>query len=268
MSDLDLVRLDRRGAVATLRLNRPETRNALTDEMVEAIVAACRDIAADRRVRAVIVTGEGAAFCSGGNLKDMRDRAGLFGGSPAEMRDRYRQGIQRIPVAIHELEVPTIAAINGACIGAGLDLALMCDMRIAVETAHFAESFVRLGIIPGDGGAWILPRLVGPARAAELLFTGRTIDAATALDYGILSRTVSAASLLKSAEELAEQIAANPPEALRLAKRLMREGQEQGLRQHLELAASLQAIAQHVPDHREAVSALFEKRQPMFGGER
>jgi enoyl-CoA hydratase/carnithine racemase len=240
----------------------------LTADVVDALVAACDKIAFDHSVRAVIVTGAGPAFCAGGSVKDMREKGGLFGGSPAEMRNRYRTGIQRIPLALYELEAPTIAAVNGGAIGAGCDLSLMCDIRIAADNAIFAESFVKLGIIPGDGGAWLLPRAVGMSRACEMSFTGMQVDAAKAVEWGLASRAVPAASLLDEARKLANAIAANPPEVLRMTKRLLREGQRSELRTTLELSAAFQSVAQHLPDHREAVSAMFEKRSGNFTGAR
>ncbi|MFD4183645.1 enoyl-CoA hydratase-related protein, partial [Rhodococcus sp. NPDC058514] len=148
----------------------------------------------------------------------------------------------------------------------GCDLALMCDMRIAATTATFAESFVKLGIIPGDGGAWFLPRAVGAARAAEMAFTGDAIDAATALEWGLVSRVVEPDQLLPTARALAERVAANPPQALRMTKKLLREGQHQSLESLLELSAAMQALAHHTQDHQEAVAAMLERRPPRFTG--
>lgn len=264
----DPVLVERAENIVTLTLNRPETRNALTEEVVDALVAACKDIAYDHTIRAVIVTGAGSAFCAGGSVKDMKEQGGLFGGSPAEMRNRYRTGIQQIPLALYDLEAPTIAAVNGPAVGAGCDLALMCDVRIASDTAAFAESFVKLGIIPGDGGAWLLQRVVGVSRACEMTFTGMSLDSKKAVEWGLASRAVPAGDLLGEARKLAQSIAANPPEVLRMTKRLIREGQRTDLRTTLELSAAFQAIVQHLPDHREAVAALFEKRTGVFTGKR
>ncbi len=263
----DPVLYEQEGAVVTVTLNRPETRNAITEpDMVEGVLAACARVAADPGVRAVIVTGAGTAFCSGGNIKEVRARAGMFAGGPAEIREAYRAGIQRIPLALYELEAPTIAAVNGPAYGAGCDLTLMCDMRIASESAVFAENFVKLGLIPGDGGAWLLPRAIGLSRASEMAFTGEPIDAAQALEWGLVSRLVPAERLMDEARALAGRIAANPPGALRMAKRLIREGQRMALDQFLELSAAMQAVAHHTEDHMEAISALLEKREPKFTG--
>ena len=259
---------EQEGHVVTLTLNRHETRNAISeDEMVDAIVAACDKINKDHSVRAVIITGAGSAFSSGGNVKDMRDKKGMFGGTPNEIRDGYRNGIQRIPLAINNLEVPIIAAVNGAAIGAGCDLTMMCDMRIASEKALFAESFAKVGLIPGDGGAWFLPRVIGLSRANEMAFTGEPVTAETALAWGMVSQVVEPDKLLDAANKLALRIAANPPSALRMTKRLIKEGEHAKLDSLLEMSASLQALAHQTKDHAEAVDAIIEKRTPNFTGE-
>lgn len=264
----DPVLYQQNGHIVTLTLNRHETRNAISsDEMVDAIVAACARINTDHEVRVVIITGAGSAFSSGGNVKDMRDKKGMFGGTATEIRDGYRRGIQRIPLALHALEVPIIAAVNGAAIGAGCDLTMMCDIRIASEKAFFAESFVKVGLIPGDGGAWFLPRVVGVSRANEMAFTGEPVDAQTALQWGLVSRVVAPDKLMDAANELAQRIAANPPTALRMTKKLLKEGEHSRLDSLLELSASLQAIAHQTKDHAEAVDAIIEKRPPNFTGD-
>ncbi|MGH8783051.1 crotonase/enoyl-CoA hydratase family protein [Paraburkholderia sp.] len=249
---------ERQGAVVTLKMSRPETRNAISDhDAIEDFTENCARIAGDISVRAVILTGEGNTFSSGGNIKAMRALADTEACSPLEIRDRYRTGIQRIPLALYHLEVPVIAAVNGAAIGAGMDLACMCDLRIAAESATFAESFVRLGIVPGDGGAWLLPRIVGISVASEMLFTGSSIDAQTALQHGLVSRVVPAADLLAHANELAGRIANNPGTALRLTKKLMREAQHMRLESALEMSAALQALAHHTTEHRDAMAVLL-----------
>jgi len=257
--------IERNESIVTLTLNRPEERNAITHpEYAEEIRVFCAGAACDPSIKAVIVTGAGSAFCAGGNIKDMRDKAGMFEGDPYTLRNRYRNGIQQIPLALYELEVPTIAAINGPAIGAGLDLACMCDVRIASSGAIFAESFVKLGIVPGDGGAWLLPRVIGVPRATLMTLTGDSIDAAKALEYGLVTEVVSGEALLGTATGIAKRIAANPSHALRLAKRLLREGQDMKLGPLLELSAAYQALAHHTADHTKAVDAFLEKRKPEF----
>jgi enoyl-CoA hydratase/carnithine racemase len=257
---------EQQGPVVTLTMNEPQRRNPLTgNTAVSDFLEAIERIHDDRRVRAVILTGAGTAFSSGGDIKDMeRQASGSVGGM--QIRQEYRTGIQRLPLALFNLEVPVIAAVNGAAIGAGMDLACMCDIRIASEHAKFAESFVKLGIIPGDGGAWLLPRLIGLSRASELSFTGEVIGAQQAVDWGLVSRVVPSERLLEAANELAARIAANPPHAVRLTKRLLREAMHTRLDTLLEMAASFQALSHQTDDHREAVAAFLEKRTPTFKG--
>ncbi len=252
------------GAVVTLTMNQPDTRNVLTgNSAVDEFVAACARINADASVRVVIITGAGSAFSAGGNVRDMQrffdDKL-----DPASIREEYRNGIQRLPLALYNLEVPTIAAVNGHAIGAGCDLACMCDMRIAAQSARFAESFVKVGIIPGDGGAWLLPRVVGMSKAAEMAFTGEALNAAEALACGLVSQVVPDADLLTAANALAQRIAVNPGQALRMTKRLLREGQHARLESLLEMSAGFQALAHKTSQHREAVTAFMEKRAPVF----
>lgn len=262
------LRIERDGPVVIATLNRPETRNAISETAhSEEIADFCARMTRDASVRAIVLTGMGKAFCAGGNVKHMQERKGMFAGAPFPLRNAYRTGIQLIPLALYELEVPVVAAVNGPAIGAGLDLACMCDVRIASETALFAESFVKLGIVPGDGGAWLLPRIVGMARASLLTLTGETIDAAKALEYGLVAEVVAPERVLDRALEVAGMIAANPGHATRMAKRLLREGQDMKLAPLLELSAAYQALAHHTQDHHEAVSAFLEKRAPEFTGQ-
>jgi len=243
--------------VATWMMNRPGERNALSDDdQFDEFVAACREANADASTRVVILTGAGPAFCAGGNVKDMAERTGMFGGGPEGVRANYRSGIQRIPLAIDALEVPIIAAVNGPAIGAGCDLACMCDVRIASTRATFGEVFVKLGLIPGDGGAWFLQRAVGFAKAAEMTFCGEPIDAGDALACGLVSKVVPPEKLLDEARALAGRMAANPTGAVRMAKRLMREARHAQLASVLELSAAFQAIAHHTDAHEQSLRRL------------
>jgi enoyl-CoA hydratase/carnithine racemase len=261
--------IDRDADIVTVRMNRPETRNALTDPgQMQEFTDLCGALRADSTVKVMILTGAGNAFCAGGNIKDMKERAGMFAGSPYTLRNNYRDGIQRIPLALYELEIPIIAAVNGPAIGAGLDLACMCDIRLAAKSATFAESFVRLGIVPGDGGAWLLPRAIGLPRASLMAYTGDAIDAVKALTWGLVAEVADDADLLAQAHSLARKIAANPGHALRLTKRLLREGQHVRLDTLLELSASFQALAHHTEEHHEAVRAFLDKRPPPGSGSR
>ncbi len=258
------LQIERDRGIVVATMNQPETRNALTgNTAIEEIVQLCADIRQDAGVKVLILTAAGPIFSSGGNVKDMR-RFFDDALTPERICEEYRQGIQRIPLALHGLDVPVICAVNGPAIGAGLDIACMCDIRIAAETATFAESFVRVGIVPGDGGAWLLPRAVGMARASEMAYTGEAISAQDALAWGLVSRVVPAADLLPTARTLAAKIAANPGGVMRMTKRLLREGQHSSLASLLELSASYQALAHKTAEHREAVTAFIEKRAPKF----
>ena len=259
------LQIERACGIVTVRMNHPDTRNALTTrEQIQEFVDLCAELRRDMSVRVMVLTGNGSAFCAGGNVKDMHERGGIFAGSPYELRNTYRDGIQRIPLAIYELDIPVIAAVNGPAIGAGLDLACMCDIRLAAPKAIFAESFVRLGIVPGDGGAWLLPRIIGIPKASLMAFTGDAIDAAKALEWGLVEQVCTHETLQSEAQALARRIASNPGHALRLCKRLLREGQHMRLDSLLELSAAYQALAHHTEDHHEAVAAFVDKRDPNY----
>lgn len=253
--------------VTTLTLNRPDTMNPLgASGDGDAFAAACDAINADMDVRCVILTGAGRAFSAGGDVKAMKEKSGNFGGTAPEIADGYRNNIHKILRALYSLRVPLIAAVNGPAIGLGCDLACLADMRIAGERAKFGVTFLKLGIIPGDGGTWILPRIIGEARAAEFFYTGDVIDAETALDWGLVSRVVEQDALMDEAKELAAKVAAMPPHALRQAKNLMRQGRSVSYDAALEMAANAQALMHSTQDHMEGVDALLEKRVPKFTG--
>lgn len=255
----DFLIYDQHEGVVTLTMNRPEIRNAIAGmEQAGEFEEVCDRINRDMTVGAVILTGAGKSFCAGGNVKDMRDGKGHSADTSVEVRDNFKIGVQRIPLAFHKLEAPLIGAVNGAAIGVGCDLVCMCDIRIASEYAKFAASFVKIGIAPGDGGAWWLPRAVGMAKASEMVFTGDVIDAAEALACGLVSKVVPAEKLMDEVGDLAARIAANPHHALRLSKRLLRESEHLSLESLLELSAAFQGMLYHTEDRRKAVAALVE----------
>lgn len=256
------------GKIACITLNRPESRNAIgTHEDCAELAEIFERIQNETSISCLVLTGAGSAFCAGGDIKAMKERNGIGRlDSPAATRANYRRGVQRVIRALWECEVPTIAAINGPAIGLGCDLACACDLRIASPNAKFAASFINVGLVPGDGGAWILPRSVGMARAAEMIFTGDRIDAQQAVEYGLISRVVSLENLVEEAKLLAHKIAAQPAKSLRLAKRLLRESQHQRLSDVLELSAAYQALAHETEDHQEAIDAILAKREPRFTG--
>lgn len=253
--------------VATITLNRPDIRNAITHrEIIEEIKTVCKKVNEDLNVKALIVTAVDPAYSSGGNVKDMKDRKGMFHGTPAEIMEKYRCNLQEILLTVYNVEVPTIAAVNGSAVGAGCGLALMCDIRIASRKATFGETFLNVGLVTGDGSAFTLPRTIGMAKACELIFTGATIDADTALSVGLINYVVDHEQLLAKANEIAANIASKPPQALRMTKRLIRTGQHSTLVHIMEEAAAFQSLCHYTEDHMEALSAMFEKRQPKFLG--
>jgi enoyl-CoA hydratase/carnithine racemase len=246
--------------VLTLTLNSPSDGNALNVAMTEALSKALEQINDRRDVHCVLLRSSSAHFCTGGNVKDMQSGSDLMSGSVEEVRDRLHRSLHRITRALSGLDVPSVCAVNGAAVGAGCDLALMCDIRVASTKAVFAESFLRLGLVSGIGGSWFLARIVGYARALELTLTSEFIDAEAALGLGIVSKVVPEDALDIDARSLAKRIAQNPPTALRMAKRLVREAADASLATTLEMAASMQAILLCGREHKEAVGRFLEQQ--------
>lgn len=264
---MSILLLEKRGPIAVMTLNRPDMLNALGQEGDgPAVVKVCAEIEADPSIRCAILTGAGRAFSAGGDVKAMKNKTGAFGGSPHDIREGYRRNIHLIVKSLYNLEVPLISAINGAAIGLGCDVACMADIRIASDKAKMGVTFLKLGLIPGDGGAWLMPRLIGASRAAQLLFTGDVIDAKTACEWGLVSETCPPEELMDRAMELAERIAKQPPQALRLAKTLMRHGNTASYETIMEMSAASQALMHETEDHMEGVDAILEKRDPVFKG--
>ena len=246
--------------VAVVTLAEPEIRNAITgEEMLEELLDAIHDAETNPDVGVLIIDAEGPAFSSGGNVKDMVDKVGLFAGSPADITEKYRETIQQLTRMLATTDLVTIAAVNGPAIGAGFDMVLGCDLRLGTSRARFAHTFIEMGIIPGDGGAWLLPRVVGWQRATELAMTARSIDADTALEWGVLLEVVSDSKLAARAMELAKTIASKPRPAVVLAKRLLRQSKNMDLDAFLEYSAALQAVAHSTPEHEAAVATYLER---------
>ena len=244
--------------VALLTLNRHDIRNALTgSHLVDDIVATARWVNTTSDVSVLVITGAGSSFSAGGNIHDMANRAGDFAGDVAEVEERYRRGIQRIPLAMQDVEIPIIAAVNGPAIGAGFDLANMADIRLASKDAKFGETFLNLGIIPGDGGAWFMQRLIGYQRAFELTLTGRIIKADEAYELGIVLEVLEAVDLLPRTLDLARQIARQPHKATRLTKRLLKIAPRMELGDFLSLCACFQGMCHNEIEHLDAVSRLI-----------
>ena len=267
MPELKDSSLELQGGVAVLTFRRDDVRNALTGTSLDDdIVRTVKWANTSAEVSVLVMTGAGVAFSSGGNVKEMQEKSGIFAGGPLEIQDQYRRGIQQIPRALYTAEIPVIAAINGPAMGAGFDLACMCDIRIASSRAQLGGTFINLGLTPGDGGAWFLQRLLGYQRAAEMLFTGRVMKAAEALQLGLFLEVLEPDQLLPRARELSAQIAAKPPLTIRLIKRMMKLAQRSELPDFLDLCACFQTMAHHTADHLEAVTAFLEKRPPRYNG--
>lgn len=247
--------------VLTLTLNRPDALNAFNIDMKEALLAALKAAARDKSVRVVVLTGAGRAFSAG---QDLKERAGPdVNDLGTELRIRYNP----IILAMRRLEKPIIGAINGVAAGAGISIAIACDILIASDKASFMEAFGRVGLVPDTGSSWFLPRLVGPARAAEMMFTADSVDAATAAQIGLINRVVPADQLMDEANALAARLAQAAPIALALAKRALNRALTSNLEDALEFEAQLQSIAGRSADHREGVAAFVEKRPANFKGE-
>jgi 2-(1,2-epoxy-1,2-dihydrophenyl)acetyl-CoA isomerase len=264
MPDYKCLLYDVQGAVATLTLNRPERLNALGDTLRDDLHDAILRAAADPGVRAIVLTGAGKGFCSGGDVKAMSEARAARTERPvaekvAPLRDR-------VLLAMRDAPQPIIAAVNGAAAGAGMNLALACEIRLASTTARFGQAFVRRGLHPDWGGTYFLPRVVGMAKACELIFTGEMIDAAEAQRLGVVSAVYPPEELLPAARELAGRIAAGPPIAIRLAKRALYHNQDVGLRAALEFETFAQNVCFETEDAREGIRAFVEKRAPRFEG--
>tara|TARA_B100001245_G_C22889799_1_gene428414 strand:+ start:1809 stop:2609 length:801 start_codon:yes stop_codon:yes gene_type:complete len=261
------LKFEKEGHIVTLTMNRPEIRNPLGEsEDVKNFEEASSLINNDRNVRCVILTGEGAAFSAGGNVKNMKEKKGNFSGSSVALRERYRYGIHKIVRSVWNIEVPVIAAVNGAAVGLGNDVACLADIRIASKNARFGVTFLKIGLIPGDGGAWLLPKIIGLSMASELLFTGKLINADQAKECGLISEVFEESELIIEANNLAQSIVKQPPDALRMSKKLLREGMISNFETILEMSANMQALMHLTEDHQEAITAFFEKRDGNFKG--
>ena len=268
MSGYKDIILDVADRIAVLTLNMPDTRNSISGQnTIEEIVDACKRVQNDDGVSVLIITGAGKSFSSGGNVKAMRERANEMEGPAIHLQERYRRGIQRIPLAIDALDVPVIGAINGHAIGAGCDLAMMCDIRIASRQAVFGETFLNLGIIPGDGGSWFLVRQIGYQKSAELTFTGRIVDAEEALAIGIAVEVVPPDELADRAGSVAESFLQGAPIAQMFTKQGLNASFESSFAESLSWEGQSQAIAMGTVDVQEGIAAFMEKREPKWRGE-
>lgn len=251
------------GGIGTILLNRPEQRNAFTVSLVERWAEVLREARFDDSVRVIIVTGAGEAFCAGGEFSDLEP--GRM--NTRERKDYLTEHVHRVALALEDLDKPVIAAVNGGAVGAGMDFALMCDMRFAARSARFSEGYIKVGLVPGDGGAYYLPRLVGPAKALELLLSGDFIDAEEAERIGIVNRVYDDETLIEETYGFARKLADGPPYITRMIKRAVYQSARTDLRTSLDLISSHMAVAQSTEDSAEAYRALREHRRPNFTNE-
>jgi enoyl-CoA hydratase/carnithine racemase len=248
--------------VAIITLNRPKAKNAFSIEMITLWNEYLKSARNDNNVRVIILTGKGDTFCSGGDIQEMAE--GKL--QSWDMKKFLWEGVHRIVLRLEDLDKPVISAINGAAMGAGMDMAIMCDIRICSDRARLAESYINIGVVPGDGGAYFLPRLAGISKALELLLTGDVINPDEALKLGIVNRVVPHDHLMDEAFVLAEKIAEKPPLAVRMIKRAVYQAQTSSLRSHLDYISSQLALLTETEDHIEAAKAFLEKRKPVFTG--
>lgn len=247
-----------------ITLNRPESSNAYSSGMVKALVEVLKYADKDNQIRVMVITGAGKNFCAGGDIKAMRGKTGMFAGESNELREAYQSGIQQIPLVISQLKTPLIAMVNGAAIGAGCDLAAMCDLRIASTESSFGETFAKVGLVPGDGGAFFLTRLIGFAKAMEMFLTCKIFSAEEALEMGLVNQVVLPEELKAKTIELVESLASFPPIALQMTKKAVIHGHQTDLISHLELMAAYQGITQRSSDHFRALEGMAEKKKPTF----
>ena len=247
-----------------ITLDNPKMSNAYTEKMISYLVETLQRADEDNNVRCIIITGAGKHFCAGGDVKGMQTQTGMFAGDSNELRERYKRGIQKIPLCFERLSTPVVAMINGAAIGAGLDLACMCDIRISNDKAKFGETFTKLGLIPGDGGTYFLQRVVGFSKAMELTLTGDVINSSTALDIGLINYEVGADSLLSTTQDIVKKITKNAPIAVQMSKRSLISAYRSDLQTNLDMLCAFQGITQRTEDHFSAVENIFNESQTDF----
>lgn len=266
-SNLKYLQCSLANGIMELTLNRPEAANAFHLPMIDELIATLEAADIDESVRVIVITGAGKNFCAGGDVKAMETKAEMFSGEPDELRRNYQKGIQRIPKTMEALQTPTVAVVNGAAIGAGCDFAAMCDLRVGNTKTKMGETFTKLALVPGDGGTYFLPRVVGYAKAMEMFLTGRIYSGEELKSMGLLNEQYGEdEDLMEKGLELAKTIAANAPTAIQMTKKALKLGHLKDLQTSLDLLAAFQGITQRTADHFEGLKALQEKRAPEFKG--
>jgi enoyl-CoA hydratase/carnithine racemase len=256
---MKLVLFKKQDNIGIATLNRPKVYNAFNDQILDELAAVIAEVGRDETIRALILTGAGKAFCAGRDVTELES-------NPAVFHAWYRKWIPILVSGLQNLRVPTIAAINGFAVGMGCDTALACDVRIACENTRIASIWIKRGLVPAESGFWLLPRIVGLGRAAELIFSGRFVEAEEGERIGLFNKVVKASNLMDEAIKMAKSFAQNPPAGLRLSKMLMYKGLSMDMSSGQELAGSLQAILTTTEDSKEAMAAFREKRKPKFKG--
>jgi enoyl-CoA hydratase/carnithine racemase len=262
--------------IATITLNRPHARNAFSLEMIKLWIKALEEVRDNDEIRVLVITGAGEkAFCAGGDVKAMLAGKGFvhleesdkeidFVSTSLNRKNALWKYVQKIPLLMEEIDKPTIAAINGDAIGAGLDMALQCDLRYTSESARFGEGYVKVGIVPGDGGGYYLPRIIGIDKALDLLWTGRILDAQEAYELGFITRVFQKDTFLNEAYKMAHNLANGPQQAIRLIKRTVYQGLKTDLRTSLDMVSSFMGLATEHEDYQEGLKAIIEKRKANF----
>lgn len=255
---------ERDGAIATVTLNRPQRLNTISQPMLSALAEVLLACDADSAVRAIILTGAGKAFCAGLDLQDAASEEGVSKGGFKLAPSLDLRNFP--PVVLHQMDTPVICAINGGAAGFGLDLALGCDIRFCANDARLSAAFTKRGVLPETGGTWLLPRLIGWSRAAEIIFAGRTLTATQALELGLVSHVTEREGLLAAARALAEEISAGAPLAVQAAKRMMRAGLGEGFVEHIQRVYLQTLPLLQSRDFQEGFKSFLEKRRPSFEG--
>ncbi|KYG65596.1 3-hxdroxyacyl-CoA dehydrogenase [Bdellovibrio bacteriovorus] len=260
------LKASRADSVLWLSLDNQEFSNAISLEMVTSLTTVLREADQDPNIRVVVIRGQGNVFCAGGDVKAMKAQTGMFAGESNELRLRYIHGIQQIPKVMEEFSKPLIAMVNGAAIGAGCDLAMMCDLRVGCENSKFGETFVKLGLVPGDGGAFFLQRVIGYSKAMQMSLTGEMVSGEEVKNWGLVNYFTEAAHLEAETQRIAVKIAENPPIAVQMTKKAVKLAQRSDLSTILELSAAYQGITQRTQDHFTALEAMTNKSTTAYTG--
>jgi enoyl-CoA hydratase/carnithine racemase len=250
-----------------ITLNNPSQSNAITYEMIDSLTKVLTYADFDRDIRVIIITGEGASFCAGGDINAMENKTGMFAGESNELRNRYMHGIQSIPKRMEEVSTPIIALVNGAAIGAGCDLAMMCDLRVGSSKTKIGETFTKMGLVPGDGGTFFLTRVIGFSKAMQMFLTAEIFQGTKALEFGLINFYFDDENVFEETKKLASKIANCAPIAQSMTKKAMKLSYLHDLQSSLDMLASFQGITQRTHDHFEAIKAFKEKRDPNFKGD-